>query len=185
MLTLRCFNGFKFESCLREVKTFGLTIVAAAQKRRSNRGLPGAMSPTPLRVNLIDSFLDHIAEPAMVADAAVNFLSAGRDTTASSMSWLLFELARHPEDQERMREEITAARSRIGGGDFTSSDLDNMEWVNACIKVQHDYHFSRIIPDLTKRKVLDTIPLSRPLRELQRVMTCSPLRILSRPSQAR
>ena len=40
------------------------------------------------------------------------FLLAGHETTASSMTWLLYELARHPEYQQKMRDEIRAIRAR-------------------------------------------------------------------------
>lgn len=45
---------------------------------------------------LVDSLLEHISNPETVADAAVNFLSAGRDTTAQSLTWTVYSLLRHP-----------------------------------------------------------------------------------------
>jgi cytochrome P450 len=66
---------------------------------------------------------------------------AGHDTTALSLSWLLFELSRHPKDQQRIRDEIDAARANIrarGDDDFTISDLENMTFMNACLKVIYD-----------------------------------------------
>lgn len=66
---------------------------------------------------------------------------AGHDTTASSLSWLLFELSHHPEDQQKIRDEIDAARVNIlarGDDDFTISDLEGMTFMNACLKVIYD-----------------------------------------------
>ena len=54
---------------------------------------------------------------------------AGHETTAASLSFTLYELARHPEYQERMRQEIRAARAKVtarGGSEFTTEDLDSL-----------------------------------------------------------
>jgi cytochrome P450 len=65
---------------------------------------------------------------------------AGHDTTALSLSWLLFELSRNPKDQQRILDEIDDARSKIrarGDDDFIISDLEGMTFMNACLKVMH------------------------------------------------
>lgn len=65
---------------------------------------------------------------------------AGHETTASSLTWLLYELANHPEDQMLIREEINAARVKLrerGDEDFTNADLEAMVFTNAAIKVCH------------------------------------------------
>ena len=89
-------SGFKFRASLREVKAFGLSIVNAAVRRRSKAKLSSAVEADSLHIILVDSLLDHISDPETVADAAVNFLSAGRDTTAQSLTWTVYSLLRHP-----------------------------------------------------------------------------------------
>lgn len=42
----------------------------------------------------------------MLRDQLVAVLLAGRDTTASTLSWVFYELARNPEAVKRLREEI-------------------------------------------------------------------------------
>ncbi|KAF7422500.1 hypothetical protein PC9H_010656 [Pleurotus ostreatus] len=60
---------------------------------------------------------------------------AGHDSSAATLSWLLYELGRHPEDQTRMREEIQHLRGRLPSGtDFTMAHLDSLVFTNACIK---------------------------------------------------
>ena len=53
------------------------------------------------------------------------------------MTWMLYELARHPEYQSKMREEVRAIRARVterGDTDFSVSDLDAMTHVLAAMK---------------------------------------------------
>ena len=64
---------------------------------------------------------------------------AGEGTTSATLSWLLYELARRPDYQARMRDEIRAARIRAaerGDAEFTSEDLDGMKAMVAAIKVR-------------------------------------------------
>lgn len=63
---------------------------------------------------------------------------AGHETTASTLSWMFWELAKHPKYQNRMREEIRATRAAImarGDDRFTIDDLDSMTTVLNAIKV--------------------------------------------------
>ena len=74
----------------------------------------------------------------MVIEWRRTILLAGHETSATTLCWVLLELARHPEVQQRLRKEIRdteqAVRAR-GGSDFTASDLDNMSYLHAVIKV--------------------------------------------------
>ena len=63
---------------------------------------------------------------------------AGHETTSSTLTFLLSELAKHPEYQARMREEIRAARVRVierGDPAFTIDDLDSLTLTVNVIKV--------------------------------------------------
>lgn len=65
--------------------------------------------------------------------------AAGEGTTSSTISWMLFELAKRPEYQVRMRDEIRAVRARAserGDSDFALEDLDSMKCTLAAIKVR-------------------------------------------------
>ncbi|KAK0631974.1 cytochrome P450 [Immersiella caudata] len=60
-------------------------------------------------------------------DQLIAILLAGRDTTASTLSWTLYELGRHPEAVRRLREEIL----RVVGPDRapTYDDLKSMKYL--------------------------------------------------------
>ena len=99
--------GAKMRSAVKEVKRFGDEIVAAAVERRKEQGTEpnkdqekNDMADREQRQGhnpLIDSLLDHLPSPTIVADAAMNFLSAGRDTTAQSLTWTFYLLMRNPQ----------------------------------------------------------------------------------------
>ena len=64
--------------------------------------------------------------------------AAGHETTAATLTFLTYELARHPEYQTRMRDEILAAKSKNeerGGSEFTVDDLDGLTVTMNAIKV--------------------------------------------------
>jgi hypothetical protein len=70
-------------------------------------------------------------------------LVAGHDTTAVSLTWLLYELSKNPKDQQRIRDEIKAARAHVearGDDDLLPSDLNAMTFTNAVIKVGPSFH---------------------------------------------
>jgi len=62
--------------------------------------------------SLINSLLDSINDHQMVADAALNYLSAGRDTTAQSLTWTFYLLIRHPSILPNLLSEIKSLQSK-------------------------------------------------------------------------
>jgi cytochrome P450 len=61
---------------------------------------------------------------------------AGHDSTAMSLSWLLYDLARNPEDQKRVREEVARVKVQSANPDCLSvADFDGMTYTNAVIRV--------------------------------------------------
>jgi cytochrome P450 len=66
----------------------------------------------------------------VLRDQLVAVLLAGRDTTASTLSWTFYELARHPQVVKKLREEII---EHVGlERPPTYSDLKNMKYLQVC-----------------------------------------------------
>lgn len=65
---------------------------------------------TKAKSDLSYTFLHELAsytrDPKVLRDQLVAVLLAGRDTTAASLSWTIYELARHPEVMRKLRREI-------------------------------------------------------------------------------
>ncbi|MCJ1316772.1 hypothetical protein MMC15_002093 [Xylographa vitiligo] len=110
--------GARLRASIKDVRSFGRTVVAAAVEKRSStspkyattNGRPNdtPMVPSALQGNLINSLLDHLPTEELVADAAMNFLSAGRDTTAQSLTWTMYTLMRHPATVHQIRAELAS-----------------------------------------------------------------------------
>jgi len=69
-------------------------------------------------------------------------LIAGQETTASSLPWFLWEIARHPDSQERIREEISAVYRRANGAELSVADLEGMTFTQAALKVIFNFFLS-------------------------------------------
>ena len=77
------------------------------------------------------------------------FLVAGHDTTAKTMVWYFYAIAKHPEVQVRIREEIAFIRARATGEEFMVADLNSMVYTLATLKVEFNLVFF-CVPLLTK-----------------------------------
>ncbi|KAI9430949.1 cytochrome P450 [Lactarius psammicola] len=69
-----------------------------------------------------------------LVDQIATLVVAGHDTSAKSLTWYFYEIAKHPEAQVRIREEIALVRSRAVGEEFTMADLDSMVYTLATLK---------------------------------------------------
>ncbi|TBU30198.1 cytochrome P450 [Dichomitus squalens] len=89
----------------------------------------------------------------------------GHETTSTTLTFLLYELARHPEYQERMRQEIRDVRSKVaqcGGAELTTEDLDSLTLTNNAIKETLRFH--PIALGLARVALKDdVIPLTYPI----------------------
>jgi len=64
---------------------------------------------------------------------ALLILFAGHDTTGHAMTWLLFELARHPEYQREVQKELDHFFSELAGRDPEYRDLSRLPFLDRCI----------------------------------------------------
>lgn len=60
-------------------------------------------------------------------------LFAGHDTTGHTMTWLTFELARHPDIQRKVQEEVDHFFRCLNGRDPTYQDLSKFDVLDRCI----------------------------------------------------
>ena len=76
---------------------------------------------------------------------------AGHETTANTITWLLYELATHPDYQQKLRDEIAAKRAELnehGDADFSMDDLESMPYLHAALRVSSRYLCLRVVTHL-------------------------------------
>ncbi|XP_065773612.1 cytochrome P450 4F3 isoform X1 [Muntiacus reevesi] len=65
---------------------------------------------------------------------ADTFMFEGHDTTASGLSWVLYNLAKHPEYQERCRQEVQELLKDRESKEIEWDDLAQLPFLTMCIK---------------------------------------------------
>lgn len=98
-----------------------------------------------------------------LVDQLMTFLAAGHETTASSMTWAVYMLCRHPDVQERLRREVRGrlpgAGAGAGGAGISSLDVDRLPYLHAvCSEVLR--YFSPV-PMTMREAAVDTTILGR------------------------
>jgi len=71
-----------------------------------------------------------VADDAFLKDMVLNFLIAGRDTTAQAMSWIFWLLMGHPEVEQKLLEEIEL---EIGDGPITYENSGRLRYLQSVI----------------------------------------------------
>merc|ERR1711920_1171638 len=67
----------------------------------------------------------------LLEDLVLNFLIAGRDTTAQALAWCLWNIAQHPEVEEKILEEGLAV---CGTGPLGYDMINQLTYVEAVIR---------------------------------------------------
>ena len=73
-------------------------------------------------------------------DIILNFVIAGRDTTAGTLSWFFYMLCKHPDVQEKVAQEIRETintKTKMPFGEFslalTEEALNNVQYLHASL----------------------------------------------------
>jgi cytochrome P450 len=117
-----------------------------------------------VRANMSADPRVNLSEVEMLAQMQT-IMGAGHETTATTMSWSLFELTQHPDVQAKLRAEILAMEQTIrdrGDTEFTYADFDAMPYTIAVMKETLRFH--PVSYNTTREAARDEIlPLSKPL----------------------
>ncbi|KAI1975534.1 hypothetical protein LOZ53_004388 [Ophidiomyces ophidiicola] len=82
--------------------------------------------------NFLTALATFTRDPKMIRDQLVSVLLAARDTTAASLSWVIYELSAQPGMVQRLRREIL---STVGPASQPShTDLKSMRYLQAVLK---------------------------------------------------
>ncbi|EEP76197.1 hypothetical protein UREG_01046 [Uncinocarpus reesii 1704] len=116
-----------------------------------------ALTPEELdhKLSKKDTFLHALArftrDPTVLRDQLVAVLLAGRDTTAATLSFCLFELSRHPAVVQKIRHEIASV---CGTRKPTYSELKEMKYLNAVLN--ETMRLYPVVPFNVRHSLVDT-----------------------------
>lgn len=80
---------------------------------------------------LLDHLVNYTEDPIVIRDEILNIMIAGRDTTAATLTFVVYMLTQHPDVLRRLREEIL---SKVGSSRRpTYDDMRNMKYLRAVI----------------------------------------------------
>ena len=106
----------------------------AAKRRRLAEGGAAEDGHRDLLTNLMlarDAETGEAMSDAQLRDEVMTFMISGHETTATALSWLWYLLDRHPEEQDRLRDELRAV---TGGRPPTVEQLPRLQRMKAVIQ---------------------------------------------------
>ncbi|KAJ1161111.1 hypothetical protein NDU88_001599 [Pleurodeles waltl] len=134
-------SGRRFRRACRIVHQFTDSVVQERRKALSEQGAEGFLrSKHGKPKDFIDILLLSKDEDGTrlsdeeIRDEVDTFMFEGHDTTASGLSWILYNLAQHPEFQEKCREEIRELMSGKKPEEVYWDDLSQLPFTTMCIK---------------------------------------------------
>lgn len=156
------YNGDEFKNCCREVHRFVDQCVERALKETSG----GKKQKVDAKGNPLEGepyvFLHAMAaetqDPLELRAQLLNVLLAGRDTTASLLSWTVMLLARHPDVFRRLRRDVLEAF-----GDYENPRNLTFANLKACTYLQRVMtEVLRLFPPLPMNARYATVDTSLP-----------------------
>ncbi|MEV0175412.1 cytochrome P450 [Streptomyces sp. NPDC050803] len=96
---------------------------------------------------------DGSLDAAELREQVLIFLLAGHETTATALAFTLHLLARHPQEQRRVREEVDAVLGGPGGRVPTAADMESLRYLTMVVKEAMRLYPSA--PAIGRRSVAD------------------------------
>ena len=114
---------------LSEFEVFMQNLITT--KREIIRDAGESWKPEDILDFLLSAEQNHSLSDRQIAHDMNTFFIAGHETTAGALTSCLHLLAKNPEAQDKLREEIFAV---CGNGDPTQEDIKKIDYLNYCIK---------------------------------------------------
>ncbi|KAL0576904.1 hypothetical protein V5O48_005085 [Marasmius crinis-equi] len=114
-----------------------------------------------VRANSAEDPRKRLTEAEILAQMST-LIQAGHHTTGYTLSWILYELAAHPDDQVKVYEEISRVRKGRGELELTSEDYDSLNHLTLALKETLRLHpvFPNLLREASKN---DVLPLDFPI----------------------
>ncbi|XXH01639.1 hypothetical protein Hte_007999 [Hypoxylon texense] len=120
------YNPAKFRKACKDVRKWASFFVEKAIKYKEEFGEEAAAEKYAFIIDLWKEMQDL----ELVRDQLLHVLVAGRDSTASLLSWTFFHLVRNPDTMERLQREIASVPKT---GDLTREQIQKLSFLRCCL----------------------------------------------------
>ncbi|KAL1531470.1 cytochrome P450 704C1-like protein [Salvia divinorum] len=130
-------SEYTLRKCMKVVDSFVYEVINSkiAQTRKSQHESQGSKG------DILSRFLEtNETDPKYLKDIILSFIIAGKDTTASTLSWFFYMMCKHPHLQEKILEQVRCAaeldeHSSIDdiAASITEAALDKMQFLHAAL----------------------------------------------------
>ncbi|CAH1788897.1 unnamed protein product [Owenia fusiformis] len=148
-------QGFQSRKAINFAHDFTKGVIKKRKQVLENKGAENGDGGKRRYLDFLDMLLQTKDEDGNgltdqeIQDEVDTFMFEGHDTTASGISWFLYNLARHPEIQERCRQEVI---DLIGDREhFTWDDMSKLPYLTMCLKESMRLHPP--VPNTSRRTI--------------------------------
>jgi cytochrome P450 len=126
-------NNRRLRPALASLNAIVERLIATKRRRLTAGGGPPDGHRDLLTILMVarDAETGEAMSDAQLRDEVMTLMIAGHETTANALSWLWYLLDQHPDEQERLRDELTAA---TGGRPPTVEELPQLPRMKAVIQ---------------------------------------------------
>lgn len=115
----------EYHRAIRQIEEFINPIIDRAIK------LPASeldeLSKSDEHFTFLHSIAQSSKDPKLIRDQVISVLLAGRDTTAATMSWVIYEMSNYPETWSKLRKEVLSVLGSHGTPTYET--LKDMKYV--------------------------------------------------------
>ncbi|KAL0964760.1 hypothetical protein UPYG_G00328520 [Umbra pygmaea] len=166
----RTAEGQRFRKACNVVHRFTSGVVQERRNQLAHQGVPESHTEKTEEKKKVVDFIDllllskdeegHVLSDEEIKAEADTFMFGGHDTTASGITWVLYNLSCHQDYQERCRAEVNDLLQDKQTEDIEWDDLNNLHFTTMCIKESLRLHSP--VSAVTRRYTEDmTVPGDR------------------------
>lgn len=147
-------DGRKYRQCARFVNEFSTKLIDERYAAVDGK-IEGASAATKSGKDLLQLFLDSGVPREDLPSVILNFIIAGRDTTAQALSWFCWEMHQHPDVLERVRQEVWSVLGRQPQRELEFDDHKELPYTQAALYESIRLHPA--VPLSRRRAARDTV----------------------------
>ncbi|XP_002739095.2 cytochrome P450 4F3-like [Saccoglossus kowalevskii] len=133
------YSGYKWRRALRQVHGHSKTVIHQRKQALQDQKKLG-IKHNRKYIDFLDILLEARDESGKgltdqeIRDEVDTFMFEGHDTTASGISWILYNMAKHTEHQLKCQEEIDELMDQKDKDEIEWDDLSKLPYLTMCIK---------------------------------------------------